>query len=122
MVLNKLWGLPPALDMDYEKRVQCGDPRDGRRRAGGIGARSERRRPGGGAGGVLLRTASARRSSSIRDLRPEVRCCSTKAPSRILISTANPEAVAADRARSMESKRRVVGVTIEKGFEIRSGP
>ncbi len=23
VVLNKMWGLPPALDMDYEKRVQA---------------------------------------------------------------------------------------------------
>ena len=23
MALNTIWGLPPALDMDYEKRVHC---------------------------------------------------------------------------------------------------
>ena len=23
VVLNNMWGLPPALDMDYEKRVQA---------------------------------------------------------------------------------------------------
>src|ERR1700746_3211971 len=23
VILNKLWGLPPALDLDYEKRVQA---------------------------------------------------------------------------------------------------
>jgi phosphoribosylformylglycinamidine (FGAM) synthase-like enzyme len=49
VILNQLWGLPPQLDMDYEKRVH-----DAMREIvagpGRIRPRSERRRPGRGAG------------------------------------------------------------------------
>ena len=54
-VIQSLWGLPPELDMDFEKRVQTAIRHGGRRRIGGIGARSGRWRPGGGAGGMLVR-------------------------------------------------------------------
>ena len=53
-IAGQLWGLPPALDMEREKRVQAAIREIVCRRLGRIGARFERRRPGGGAGGVLL--------------------------------------------------------------------
>ena len=47
-------GFSAALDMEYEKRVQAAIRELVRRRAGGIGARSERWRPGGSAGRMLV--------------------------------------------------------------------
>ncbi len=51
--MKQLWGLPPALDMDYEKRVHEAMREIHRAGLGGIRARSERWRPGGGAGRML---------------------------------------------------------------------
>jgi phosphoribosylformylglycinamidine (FGAM) synthase-like enzyme len=51
------------------------------------------------------------------DLRPE-QLCFHEGPSRILISTAEPKRVAA-LAEQFEVDAPVVGVTIEKGIEIR---
>ncbi len=63
VILNQLWGLPPQLDMDYEKRVHDCDARDPRRGPGRIRARSERWRPGGGAE-PNARTGRNRRAAS----------------------------------------------------------
>ena len=53
VVLNKMWGLPPALDMDYEKRVHTAIREVIASGSGGIVPRCGRRRPGGGAGRIL---------------------------------------------------------------------
>ena len=70
-ILDALWGLPPALDMDYEKRVQAAIRRDRERGPGGIRARSQRWRARGGAGRMLLSRRIGARSSWIATFAPE---------------------------------------------------
>ncbi len=68
---------------------------------------------------MLLRrpARSARRSISIPTCGPRS-CSSTKAPSRILISTANPKAVLG-LAAQYGVEAVVIGTTVENGLEIR---
>ena len=95
VVLKKLWGLPPELDMEQEKRVQAAT-----REIVNAGlAESAHDMSDGGlavtAGGMLRKTGAA--------LAIELRhcgrssCCSTKGHRRVLISTAEPEKVAPSR-------------------------
>ncbi len=117
-ILKQLWGQPPALDMDYEKRVH-----DAIREilAEGLAESAHDLSDGGlavalaecsfGAGGIGAQL------DIDSDLRPEF-LAFHEAPSRILISTANAKRVAAI-AESHGVAAPVVGVTIEKGIEIR---
>jgi phosphoribosylformylglycinamidine synthase len=117
-ILKQLWGQPPALDMEYEKRVHeaireilaeglaesAHDLSDG-----GLAVALAECSFGPNGVGAQLDLAS--------DLRPEF-LLFHEAPSRILISTANPKRVAVI-AQSHNVDAPVVGVTIEKGIEIR---
>jgi phosphoribosylformylglycinamidine synthase len=117
-ILHDLWGLPPALDMDYEKRVQAAirqviesglaesahDLSDG-----GLAVALAECCFGPGEIGAQVDLAS--------DLRPEL-LLFHEAPSRILISTAHPDQVAAIAAQ-WKVEAPVIGVTIGKGLEIR---
>jgi phosphoribosylformylglycinamidine synthase len=117
-ILRQLWGQPPALDMDYEKRVH-----DTIREilAEGLAESAHDLSDGGLA--VALAECSfgpdgiGAQLDIDSDLRPEF-LAFHEAPSRILISTAN-----ARRVSSIAERHRVeapvVGVTIEKGIEIR---
>jgi len=117
-ILKQLWGLPPALDLDREKRVQAAireivaaglaesahDLSDG-----GLAVALAECSFGPAGVGAAIDIAS--------DLRPEV-LAFHEGPSRILISTAHAGKVAAIAERhGIEAP--VVGVTIEKGMEIR---
>ncbi len=117
-ILKQLWGQPPALDMDYEKRVH-----DAMRDilAEGLAESAHDLSDGGlavalaecsfGPGGIGAQL------DIDSDLRPEF-LAFHEAPSRILISTANPRrAIAIAAMHGVEAP--VVGVTIEKGIEIR---
>ena len=112
-------GAAAGARLEYEKRVQ-----DAIREIVGEGlAESAHDLSDGGlargAGGVLVRPGGDRRADRSRIAICGRRCCcSTKAPSRILISTADPKRVAAI-ADKYEVEAPVVGVTIEKGIEIR---
>jgi phosphoribosylformylglycinamidine synthase len=117
-ILKQLWGLPPALDLDREKRVQSAireivaaglaesahDLSDG-----GLAVALAECSFGAAGIGAAIDIAS--------DLRPEM-LAFHEAPSRILISTAHPGKVAAI-AEKHGVEAPVVGVTIEKGMEIR---
>jgi phosphoribosylformylglycinamidine synthase len=117
-ILKQLWGQPPALDMEYEKRVHeaireilsqglaesAHDLSDG-----GLAVALAECSFGPDGIGAQLDLAS--------DLRPEF-LLFHEAPSRILISTAAPKRVAVI-AHSHSVDAPVVGVTIEKGIEIR---
>jgi phosphoribosylformylglycinamidine synthase len=117
-ILKQLWGLPPALDLDREKRVQSAIREIV---AAGL-AESAHDLSDGGLAVALAECSfgSAGIGAAVdlaSDLRPEV-LAFHEAPSRILISTAHPGKVAAIAERH-GIEVPVVGVTIEKGIEIR---
>jgi phosphoribosylformylglycinamidine (FGAM) synthase-like enzyme len=91
VVLNKMWGLPPALDMDYEKRVQTAI----REVVNGGLAESSHDVGDGGLAVALAECCSAGIGASLTlatELRPEL-ALFHEGPSRILISTTSPEAM-----------------------------
>ncbi len=90
-VLHALWGMPPALDMDYEKRVQSAIREIV---AGGL-AESAHDLSGGGLAVALAECSMNGMGAAISlatGLRPEL-ALFHEGPSRILISTEDPEAV-----------------------------
>ena len=117
-ILRRLWGLPPALDLDYEKRVQFAIRKI---IAEGL-AESAHDLSDGGLAVALAECSFGPAGIGAQidvdsDLRPEM-LAFHEGPSRILISTAHPKRVA-DIAEKYEIEAPVVGVTIEKGIEIR---
>ncbi|HEX5430917.1 MAG TPA: phosphoribosylformylglycinamidine synthase subunit PurL [Bryobacteraceae bacterium] len=90
-VLEKMWGLPPALDMDYEKRVQAAI-----REIVNAGlAESSHDLGDGGLAVALAECCAGGIGAQIAldtELRPEF-ALFHEGPSRILVSTAQPEAV-----------------------------
>ncbi len=117
-IVKQLWGLPPALDLEYEQRVQYAIRRIIEE---GLAESAHDLSDGGLA--VALAECSfgpAEIGAQIdleSNLRPEV-LMFHEAPSRVLISTADSKRVAAI-ARKFEVEAPVVGVTIEKGIEVR---
>jgi phosphoribosylformylglycinamidine synthase len=118
-VLGKLWGLPPALDLEHEKRVQTAVREMVR---AGVAESAHDLSDGGLA--VALAECSfgpAGVGAEIEldsDLRPEL-LLFHEGPSRVLISTAEPERVAEIAARhGVEAPR--VGATIKEGIAIRN--
>jgi phosphoribosylformylglycinamidine synthase II len=117
-IVKQLWGLPPLLDLEYEQRVQYAIRRI---LAEGLAESAHDLSDGGLA--VALAESSfgpAEIGAQIEldsNLRPEV-LAFHEAPSRILISTANAKRVSAI-ADKYEVEAPVLGVTIEKGIEIR---
>ena len=115
---KQLWGLPPALDLLHEKRVQ-----EAVREIVAAGlAESAHDLSDGGLAVALAECCFGAAEIGARidldsDLRPEV-LAFHEAPSRILISTARPLQVAAIAERHGVPSP-VIGVTIEQGMEIR---
>jgi len=115
VILDELWGLPPALDMDYEKRVQ-----DAMREivAAGLAESAHDLSDGGlavaaaeccqGGVGAALNLES--------DLRPEF-LLFHEGPSRILISTASADAVLEIAALHAVAAPRV-GITMQGDLAI----
>ena len=115
---KQLWGLPPALDLDREKRVQ-----EAIREIVAAGlAESAHDLSDGGLAVALAECCFGPAGIGAQidldsDLRPEI-LAFHEGPSRILISTAHPKQVAAIAERhGVEAP--VVGATIETGMEIR---
>ena len=117
-VLKSLWGLPPALDMEYEKRVQAAMREIAR---AGLAESAHDLSDGGLA--VALAESSfgpagvGAEIDLASDLRPEL-LLFHEGPSRILIST--PEAAAVQQvaaAHGVEAPQ--IGVTVERELEIR---
>jgi len=117
-IAHSLWGLPPELDMEREKRLQAAVREIV---AGGLAESAHDVSDGGlavalaecsfGASGIGAQIDLA------SDLRPEI-LCFHEGPSRVLLSTADAKRVAEIAARhGVEAP--VVGTTIEKGIEIR---
>ena len=108
-------GASPEARYGVRKARAGRDSRAGRSESGGVGARLERRRSGGCVGGMLVRRRriGCGYSTGFRSS-PEL-LLFHEGPSRILVSTANPDAVLADGARNTVSRRCEIGVTLEVG-------
>ncbi len=119
---KQLWGLPPALDMDYEKRVQTPCARFV---AEGLAESAHDLSDGGLA--VALAECSfgpdeiGAQIELDSDLRPEL-LAFHEAPSRILISTAQPEARGGHRREVTEWRRRWWALQLRRGSRSGSAP
>jgi len=117
-IARGLWGLPPALDMDVEKRVQAAMREIA---AAGLAESAHDVSDGGLAVALaeccLGPAAIGAQVDLDSDLRPEI-LAFHEAPSRILLSTSQPAAVAAIAA-AHGVPAPVVGVTIASELEIR---
>jgi phosphoribosylformylglycinamidine synthase len=115
---KQLWGLPPALDLEHEKRVQAAIREIV---AAGLAESAHDLSDGGfavalaeccfGPAGIGAQVDIA------SDLRPEVMAFH-EGPSRVLISTANAKEVA-EIAQKHGVDAPVIGETMESGMEIR---
>jgi phosphoribosylformylglycinamidine synthase len=120
VVLKALWGLPPALDMDYERRVQ-----QAVREIVNSGlAASSHDLSGGGLAVALAECSFSEAAIGARiELDSELRdefLLFHEGPSRVLISTADAAAVAAIAARyGVEAP--LIGYTQETWLEIFRG-
>jgi phosphoribosylformylglycinamidine synthase len=115
---QQLWGLPPALDLDREQRVQLAIREIV---AAGL-AESAHDLSDGGLAVALAECCFGPAGIGAQidldsDLRPQI-LAFHEGPSRVLISTAHPAQVAAIAERH-RIEAPVVGVTIEGGMEIR---
>jgi phosphoribosylformylglycinamidine synthase len=120
VILKSMWGLPPALDMDYEKRVQQ-TVREAI--ASGLAESAHDLSDGGLA--VALAESSFGPAGVGADIhmpaddRPEF-LLFHEAPSRILVSTSRPDEVLKIAAQNgIEAMR--IGATIKERFRIRCG-
>ncbi len=118
-VLHDLWGLPPALDLDYEKRVQTAV----REMVHAGLAESAHDLSDGGLAVALAECSFGRQSVGAEidlssGLSPEL-LLFHEGPSRVLISTAEPERVEPIAARhGVEALR--IGVTSEGRIAVRN--
>jgi len=118
VVLNTMWGLPPALDMDYEKRVHTAI-----RAVVQQGLTESTHDLGdGGLAVALAEACSTGIGASISlntQLRPEF-ALFHEGPSRVLLSTASPDAVEKiARENNVECLR--LGVTMKERLRIDNG-
>jgi phosphoribosylformylglycinamidine synthase len=117
-ILRELWGVPPTLDFAYESSVQMAI----RTIVSENYAESAHDLSDGGLAVALAECCFGPNEIGAQvdlpsSLRPEI-LLFHEAPSRILISTGNPEDVARI-AKTFEVEALVIGVTMEKGLEIR---
>jgi phosphoribosylformylglycinamidine synthase subunit PurL len=115
VVLNKMWGLPPALDMDYEKSVHTAI-----REVIAQGLAESSHDVGDGGLAVALSESCAEGiGASISldtSLRPEF-ALFHEGPSRILVSTSQPQAVE-KIARDNKIECLRLGVTMKERLQI----
>ena len=117
VVLNRMWGLPPALDMDYEKRVQ-----EATRQVVSTGlAESAHDLSDGGLGVALAECCGMGIGASIEletGLRPEI-ALFHEGPSRVIVSTSQPEKI--ERiAHDFGIEVLRIGVTMKGRLQIRN--
>jgi phosphoribosylformylglycinamidine synthase len=119
VVLNEVWGLPPALDMDYEKRVQAAMRTIA---AEGLAESAHDLSDGGLAVAVAESSfgpAGVGASLELDGTLPKELLLFHEGPSRILISTERPDEVQRiAREHSIEAPQ--IGVTIKGRVTIRS--
>ncbi|HWZ32231.1 MAG TPA: phosphoribosylformylglycinamidine synthase subunit PurL [Bryobacteraceae bacterium] len=118
VVLEKMWGLPPALDLDYEKRVQSAI----REIVNSGFAESAHDLSDGGLAVALAECSYGGMGASIEvstDLQPEL-ALFHEAPSRVLVSTAAPKEIERiARDHGVEVQR--IGVTMKEQLRISNG-
>jgi phosphoribosylformylglycinamidine synthase len=118
VVLRQLWGLPPALDLDYEKRVQAAV-----REIVGAGLAESAHDLGEGGLAVAAGESAAGAVGAAlavpEGVRPEF-ALFHEGPSRILLSTADPAAVEAIASRHGVPAPRI-GVTVTNRLRIDQG-
>ncbi|HVT92386.1 MAG TPA: phosphoribosylformylglycinamidine synthase subunit PurL [Bryobacteraceae bacterium] len=119
VILDSLWGLPPALDMEYEKRVHQAV------RAivnGGLAESAHDLSDGGLAVGLAeCSFGGAQVGADVTldsDLRPEF-LLFHEGPSRILLSTSKPEELA-KIAAEFRVEAPVIGVTMKARLQVRN--
>jgi phosphoribosylformylglycinamidine synthase subunit PurL len=115
VVLKQLWGLPPALDMEFEKRVQSAVREMVRE-----GAVESAHDLSDGGLAVTAAECCTKVGAALdldSNLRPEF-LLFHEGQSRVLVSTAEPARVASIAARH-GVEALYVGVTMEAGLEIR---
>jgi phosphoribosylformylglycinamidine synthase len=115
VVLNSMWGMPPKLDMDYEKRVQAAI-----REIVRAGLAESSHDVGEGGLAVALAECSMDGVGAAIDfevyLRPEISLFH-EGPSRVIVSTAQPEEVQRiAQAHGVDAPR--IGVTMREGLRI----
>lgn len=120
VVVGQIWGLPPELDLEYEKRVQAAT-----RELVNLGLlRSAHDLSRGGLGAALARCSFGAATIGAQvDLQAEGRlelALFHEAPSRVLVTTAEPGAVM-DVARRYGIQAPVIGITQERWLEVRHG-
>jgi phosphoribosylformylglycinamidine synthase len=118
VVLNRMWGLPPALDMEYEKRVQAAI----REIVNEGHAESAHDVSDGGLAVALAESAANGVGASVEistGQRPEF-ALFHEGPSRILVSTAVPASVE-EIARKHNVEALRIGVTINTELRIGDG-
>jgi len=118
VILKQLWGMPPALDMEYEKRVQAAAREIVAARLAG----SAHDVSDGGLAVALAECCFGANGIGATvdldsDLRPEF-LLFHEGPSRILISTAQPEQVARIAGKH-NIQAPVIGATMKGGLKIR---
>lgn len=117
-ILNTIWGLPPALDMDYEKRVQTAVREIAR---AGLAASSHDL--GDGGLGVALAECSFAGVGAKVELDSQVRAdllLFDESPSRVIVATADAKAVqAVAQKHGVECVR--LGETMRERLQIRNG-
>jgi phosphoribosylformylglycinamidine synthase II len=115
VVLDAMWGLPPALDMDYEKRVQAAI----REIVNAGVVESAHDISDGGLAVALSESCSSGIGASVEistDMRPEI-ALFHEGPSRVLVSTSTPEAVEKIAlSHNVECLR--IGVTMKERLRI----
>jgi phosphoribosylformylglycinamidine synthase len=118
VILKQLWGMPPGLDMEYEKRVQAAARDIAQARLAG----SAHDVSDGGLAVALAECCFGPNGvGAVIDIdtgmRPEF-LLFHEGPSRILISTAQPDQVARI-ARKHNIQAPVIGATMKGGLKIR---
>jgi phosphoribosylformylglycinamidine synthase len=118
-ILKQMWGIPPALDMDYEKRVH-----QAMREIVAKGlVESAHDLSDGGLGVAIAECAFGGVGAKIEinwEIRPEF-LLFHEGPSRILISTQNAEEIK-KIATFFEVESPRIGVTMKERLQIRNGP
>jgi phosphoribosylformylglycinamidine synthase len=115
VILKKMWGLPPALDMEYEKRVQSAI----REIVVAAHAESAHDLSDGGLAVALAECCAGGIGASIvisSELRSEL-ALFHEGPSRIVVSTNTPEEVERiAREHNIEALR--IGATMKEGLQV----
>jgi phosphoribosylformylglycinamidine synthase II len=117
VILNRLWGSPPRLDLDYEKRVH-----HAMRAIVAEGlAESAHDLSDGGLAVALTESCTPTLGANVsQPLSPALTNLFHEAPSRILVSTQHPDRIA-EIAKTNAIESVLIGVTMKSRLQIRNG-